>query len=104
MSHTATANTSNDLLGTNFPVSSRPSPLAILAKPLPRFRSAEKSSLFMKMMRILGLLAVAGLMTLLPACGRSGKTQVAFVTNNNADFWTYAENELANRDGWEINL
>ncbi len=46
----------------------------------------------MKILRILGVLAVAAAAALLPACNRSsGKPQVGFVTNNAATFWTIAE-------------
>lgn len=45
----------------------------------------------MKPLRILGVLAVAAAAALFPACNRSSKIQVGFVTNNPEQFWTIAE-------------
>lgn len=53
------------------------------------------------MKRLLGVFVVALLLLTLPACGRdSGKTRLAFVSNNPHGFWTYAERgcEKAARD------
>ncbi len=46
----------------------------------------------MKLLRILGFLAIVLIAPVLPACkGSSGKPKVAFVTNNPEAFWTIAE-------------
>jgi ribose transport system substrate-binding protein len=51
----------------------------------------------MKIVRILGVLAIVAATALLPSCQRSDKIQVGFVTNNAATFWTIAEKGA--RDG-----
>src|SRR5260370_14303152 len=46
----------------------------------------------MRLLRVLGLTALGVALALLPACsGGSGKTKVAFVSNNPESFWTIAE-------------